>query len=88
MPKFMAVHTLPQYNSEAQLIEYAKTHTDFPAGFAWKQTYCDFASHKFFCEWEAPSKEALAEGFKGLKLPFDAIYPVKLFDVAKKNFVK
>jgi hypothetical protein len=85
--KFMAVHTLPKPASEAEAIQQAKNWPKFPPGFTWKQTYCDFDSHKFFCEWEAPSKEALAQAFKGMNMPFEAIYPVKLFDVAKVKFV-
>lgn len=88
MAKFMAVHTLPQPASEAEAIQQAKNMPKAPAGFTWKQTYCDFDSHKFFCEWEAPSKEALEKALAGMKLPYEAIYPVKLFDVAKKSFVK
>jgi hypothetical protein len=86
MPKYVAVHTLPY--TEAQTSEIAQNMPKFPAGFQWKQTYCDFASHKFFCEWEAPSKEGLVKVFEGLKMPYEAIYPVKLFDVGKKTFVK
>ena len=56
-----------------------------PPGFKWKQSYCDFADHKFFCEWEAPNKEALEQGFKAGDLPFDAVYPVRIFDVANKE---
>ncbi len=57
----------------------------FPAGFVWKQTYCDFTNHKFFCDWEAPSKEGLEQFFKSQNMPFDAVYPVEVFDVATKK---
>jgi hypothetical protein len=85
LPRFMAVHTLPLTEAEAK--KQAENMPKFPAGFAWKQTYCDFAGHKFFCDWEAPSKEALAQVFKAQNMPFEAIYPVRLFDVAKAKFV-
>jgi len=85
MAKFMAVHTLPI--TEEQAIQQAKNIPKFPAGFEWKLTYCDFDSHKFFCEWEAPSKAALEQWFKTSKTPFEAIYPAKKFDVAKAKFL-
>ena len=83
MPRFMAVHTAPF--TEEQIKATAKEA--LPQGFSWKLSYCDFTDHKFFCEWEAPSKEALEQGFKMKSMPFDAVYPVRLFDVAKVKFV-
>jgi len=54
-----------------------------PSGVSWKLTYCAFGDNKFFCEWEAPNKEAIEQVFKAANLPFDAVYPVRLLDVAK-----
>jgi hypothetical protein len=86
MPRFLAEHKLP-LGTEAEVLAFAKQmKPKVPKGLAWKLTYCDFASRKFFCEWEAPSKEALAEAFKANSVPFDAIYPAKLFNVAKMGF--
>jgi hypothetical protein len=82
LPRFVATHTAPF--KEDQLKDMAKQ--TLPEGFSWKLTYCDFDDNKFFCEWDAPSKEALAEAFKAQNLPFDEIYPVKLFNVAKADF--
>jgi len=82
LPRFIATHTAPF--TEAQLKDLAKQ--TLPEGFIWKLTYCDFDDNKFFCEWDVPSKDALAEEFKKRNLPFDAIYPVKLFNVAKADF--
>ena len=81
MPRFMAVHTVPL--TEAQLKATAKMVPQLPPGISWKLTYCDFGDNKFFCEWEAPNKEAIEQIFKAQSLPFDAIYPVQVFDVAK-----
>ena len=83
MPKFIAVHTLPFNEKEflAQAKELAKL--ELPKGLNWSLTYCAFGEHKFFCEWEAPTKEALKKHFKQIEIPYDAIHSVKLFDVAK-----
>lgn len=86
MPRFIAEHTLP-YATEAEFLKMAKEiRPKIPKGFTWKLTYCDFANHKFFCEWQAPSKEGLGQAFKANNFPFDAIRPVKLFNTGKMGF--
>ena len=85
MPRFIAVHTLPM--DEAQFMSMAKDMVPkIPKGFTWNSTYCAFGEKKFFCEWDAPAKEGLEQAFKANNMPFDAIYAVKLFDVASKKF--
>ena len=82
MPRFIAAHTVPF--GEEDLIKAAKSMpSQLPPGVTWKLTYCDFADGKFFCEWEAPNKEAIEQVFKTANLPYDAVYPVRLLDVAK-----
>ena len=84
MPRFVAVHTMPM--TEEQWKERMSGEwPSFPPGVTWKLTYCDFADGKFFCEWEAPNKEIIEQIFKGMGLPFDAVYPVRLFDFAKRE---
>ncbi len=86
MAKFMAVHTLPL--TKEQTLEMAKQQPAMPKGLVWKQSYCDFSSHKFFCDWEAPSKEAIENYFKQVKMPYDAVYPVEIFNVAANKYEK
>ena len=82
MPRFIAVHTATI--SEQALKALAK---EVPlTGVSWKLTYCDFNDNKFFCEWEARNKEELQQVFKVMNMPFNAIYPVRLFNVAKGDF--
>jgi len=86
MARFVAEHKLP-LSTEAEFLAFTKQmKPKIPKGFSWKLTYCDFSNHKFICEWEAASKEGLAEAFKTNNVPFEAIYPVKLFNVAKMGF--
>jgi len=82
MTRFIATHSVPF--TEEVLIKYAKEEAP---GFlenkvTWLRTYCDFANNKHFCEWQAPKKEAIEEIFKRLNIPFDGLYPVRVFDVA------
>jgi len=86
MPRFVAEHTLP-LSTEAEFLKMAKEmRPKVPKGYSWKLTYCDFNNHKFFCEWQAPSKEGLAEAFKANTFPFDVIHPVILFNAGKMRF--
>jgi hypothetical protein len=84
MPRFIAVHTMPM--TEEQAMEMTKNLPPTPEGVAWKQTYSDFQDGKFFCEWLAPDKESIEQVFKDWKMPYDAIYPVRLYNVARKEF--
>jgi len=88
MPRFIAVHTLPlneeDWNEMSK--EYAEAFSKLPPGVSYNITYCGFADSKFFCDWEAPDKEIIEQIFKEIGLPFDAIYPVKLFNVARMSF--
>jgi hypothetical protein len=72
--------------TEEQAMAMAKNMPALPKGVTWKYTYADFQDGKHFCEWQAPSKETLEEIFKTIKIPCDGIYPVRLYNVAKKKF--
>jgi hypothetical protein len=84
MARFIAVHTMPM--TEQQALEMAKKMPAFPKGVSWKYTYADFKDGKFFCEWDVPNKEALEQVFKSMNMPYDAVYPVRLYNVAKKKY--
>ena len=85
MPRFIAVHSLP-YNEE-QIIATAKNMPEqLPPDVSWNFTYCAFDDNKFFCEWEAPDKNAIEQVFKSTQVPYDAVYPVRLLDVDKAEF--
>jgi hypothetical protein len=84
MPRFMAVHTAPL--KEEQMTEIAKQISSLPPGVSYNLTYCDFDDGKFFCDWEAPNKETIEQIFKSMNMPYDAVYPVRLFTVAKMGF--
>ena len=88
MPRFIAVHSLPM--TEEGWDEFAKGAfeklSQLPPGVKYNLTYCGFTDGKFFCDWEAPNKETVEQIFKGMEMPYDAIYPVKLFNLAKRGF--
>ena len=88
MPRFIAVHTMPM--AEEKWGEFAKgasaKMSQLPPGVKYNLTYCGFTDGKFFCDWEAPNKEAVEQVFKGMDMPYDAVYPVRLFNAAKMAF--
>jgi hypothetical protein len=84
MARFIGVHTMPM--TEEQAMAMTKNMPPLPKGFTWKYTYSDFQDGKFFCDWQAPNKETLEQLFKTMKIPYDGIYPVRLYNVAKKKF--
>lgn len=88
MPRFIAVHTLPYGEAEFMDMwkELAPRMSQLPPGVTYNLTYCGFNDQKFFCDWEAPNKETIEQIFKMMETPFDAIYPVKKFSVAKGAF--
>ena len=88
MPRFIAVHSLPitEDNWEENMKGPFEKISQLPSGVKYNLTYCGFTDGKFFCDWEAPNKETIDEIFKDVKMPYDAIYPVKLFNVAKMDF--
>jgi hypothetical protein len=81
MPRFVAVHSMP--GTEEELIAMLKPLAPkIPPGYTWVESFCDFQNNKQFCNWEAPSQDALEQAFKANNVPFDAIYPVKRFNPA------
>jgi len=85
MPRFIAVHSLP-YNAEQTVATAKSMPEQLPPDVFWKLTYCAFDDNRFFCEWEAPDKEAIEQIFKSTQVPYDAVYPVRLLDVDKAKF--
>ena len=86
MSRFIATHSTAI--TEEALIGLAKEEAPRfkDAGVTWIRTHCDFDDDKHFCEWEAPNREAIERLFKELDMPFDGIYPVKVFDVSTASF--
>jgi len=84
MSRFIAAHTA-SLTEEQYMAAVGTAQFAFPAGVAWKLTYCDFADGKFFCEWEGPSRESIEQTLNAMQMPFDAVYPVRIFDVATRK---
>jgi hypothetical protein len=84
MPRFLAVHA--HAFSEEQLKQLASRKDQLPQGITWNQAYCAPGSDRAFCEWDAPSKEAVEQVLKANAMPFVAIYQVDRFDPDRAEF--
>ncbi len=84
MQRFIAVHTLPGMTEE-QLRQLLQNHPPFPPGVLCRWTYCNLEESKFFCDWAAPSKEAILEWFRTAGIAYDALYPVRIMDWATQE---
>jgi hypothetical protein len=85
VPRFIAVHTFPFTVEQALKGFEDLAARPLPPGVSWMNTWCDFDGHRFFCEWDVPSREALAEAFRVNEVPFDAIHPVRHYDPATRT---
>jgi hypothetical protein len=74
------------YNAEQIMATAENMPPQLQPGVSWNLTYCDFDNNKFFCEWEAPDKDAVEQVFRSTQLPYDAIYPVRLLNVTEAKF--
>ena len=81
MPRYIAAHTMPIAEEQLQALAQKAA----APGVKWIRTFCGFDDNKHFCEWEAPSKDAVKEALAQESIPYDGIYRVQIFDVASKT---
>ena len=74
MPKFLTVRTVPPLTQE-QIAESAKRAIALGEGIGvrWKKSYYSAVDGKLYCEWEAPSIEAIYEHARLLESPVDSV---------------
>jgi hypothetical protein len=85
MPRFIVVHKAPF--TEEELIARAKAAVNYlPEGVSWRYSYCDFATNRHFCEWEAPDEKVLKRVLKLTQTPFETIHRVRRMDAVKAEF--
>ena len=74
MPKFLTVRTIPPL-TEAQMTASSKRSMAIgeEIGVKWIKSYYSATDGKTYCEWEAPSIEAIYEHAKLLNSPVDSV---------------
>ncbi|TFH50677.1 MAG: DUF4242 domain-containing protein [Lysobacterales bacterium] len=86
MPRFFAVHTLPDLTEEGVRKSLEDGKPADPRGVEWRLTYCAFDEHKFYCEWVAPDKATVQRVLDDRNIPVETIYAVKLLDWRTKTY--
>jgi len=84
MARFFVIHKLPDAATQDEIITVGKVVlTQMPEDTRWLRSWLVSEDGHIFCEWEAPSEEAIQAALKGVELfPVKAIYPVELIDPA------
>ena len=78
MAKFMCTHTIPPGKFSAdQLRQFAQAAQQDPAVKGYR-SFCNLAEGKAVCVMEAASKEAVADWFTKMNMPYDTITKVEL----------
>lgn len=74
MPKFLTTRTVPPLTEE-QISSSSKRSMTVgeEIGVRWIKSYYSAADGKLYCEWEAPSIEAIYEHAKLLNSPVDSV---------------
>ncbi|HEX9666049.1 MAG TPA: DUF4242 domain-containing protein [Thermodesulfobacteriota bacterium] len=74
MPKFLTVRTVPPLTDE-QIFASSKRSMAVgeEIGVKWIKSHYSAADGKLYCEWEAPSVEAIYEHAKLLQSPVDSV---------------
>ncbi len=86
MPKYIAVHTLPQPTTPEEitpLVRELLRHEALDAYWvqAWAETNEEGKALRIFCEWNAKSEDAVKKVFEKVPaFPVDRIRPLAKFD--------
>lgn len=74
MPKFLTVRTIPPL-TEAQMTASSKRSMAIgeEIGVKWIKSYYSATDGKTYCEWEAPSIEAIYEHAKLMNSPVESV---------------
>ncbi len=75
MPRFLIARTLPplkEYEINAAL-RHAQSVAEKMVGVKWLKSYYSTRDGKFYCEYEAPSVEAIYEHARRAQLPVDSV---------------
>jgi hypothetical protein len=78
MPRYIAVH--PGSFAEKDLAGLAQRRGEMPEGVTWLCTWCGTAEDVTYCDWEAPSAQAIQDVLTGFQVPVDAIREVRYFE--------
>jgi hypothetical protein len=74
MPKFLTVRTVPPLTDEQMIASSRRSMAvGTEIGVKWIKSYYSAKDGKLYCEWEAPSVEAIYEHAKLINSPVDSV---------------
>ena len=74
MPKFLTTRTVPPLTDEQMIASSRRSvAVGTEIGVKWIKSYYSAADGKLYCEWEAPSIEAIYEHAKLMNSPVDSV---------------
>lgn len=85
MPRFIAVH--PGSFKEEDLAGLAQRRDEMPADVTWLCTWCGAGEDVTYCDWEAPSADAIQGVLTAFGVPVEAIQEVRYFEPDAGRFV-
>ena len=83
MARFIVVHSGPEEGYQDEMIGFARqVAASLPPGTEWRNSWAAGEASKLFCEWEAPSKEAIEATLEaaGALFPIETIHEVEWID--------
>ena len=75
MGRYVGIHTVPGFTAEKLRDTTERLGRVFDARFV--RAYSSFAGGKVVCDWEAPTKQAVAKTYAILGLPYDEIVAIE-----------
>jgi len=76
MAKFICTHTMKGVTRD-QFSQVAAASQQDP-NVKGLQSYANLTEGKIYCVWQAPRKEAVADWFKKMNVPYDSITQIEL----------
>ena len=74
MPKFLTTRTVPPLTDEQMIASSRRSvAVGTEIGVKWIKSYYSAADGKLYCEWEAPSIEAIYEHANRMNSPVDSV---------------
>lgn len=78
MPKFMGIHTLPPGGfTREQVNQFAQAAQQDPTVRGYR-SFANLSEGKVVCIFETPNKDALANWFQKMGMPYDSITQLEL----------
>lgn len=85
MPKFLAIHPLPEPMSKEEAEPFGKAMKSLLTKDAywvttWAQVNDEGKAVKLFCEWDGKDQKSVEDLIEEAEMPTEGVYPMEKFD--------